>query len=96
LSRKLQTNCAISYYFYIYLMLYACAASFNVTENLKNFERMMASPTFNAFARSANALMGSQRDPRRAHGVQGCGKPRRARQARQAGPPGRRSLKNKP
>ena len=36
-SRKLQINCAISYYFYLYLMLYAYAIRFDVTEKLKFF-----------------------------------------------------------
>ena len=33
-SRQLRTNCAISYSFYLHLMLHACAARFDVTENL--------------------------------------------------------------
>jgi hypothetical protein len=37
LSHKLQVNYAISYFFYLYLMLYAWPARFNVTENLKIF-----------------------------------------------------------
>jgi hypothetical protein len=36
-SRQLQANCAISYSFYLHLMLHACAARFDVTENLENF-----------------------------------------------------------
>ena len=36
-SRQLQANCAISYSFYLHLMLYACAVRFDVTENLENF-----------------------------------------------------------
>jgi hypothetical protein len=36
-SRQLQANCAISYSFYLHLMLRACAAKFDVTENLENF-----------------------------------------------------------
>ena len=36
-SRQLQANCAISYSFYLYLMLHACAARFDVTKNLENF-----------------------------------------------------------
>ena len=36
-SRQLQANCAISYFFYLHLMLYACAARFDVTENLEFF-----------------------------------------------------------
>jgi len=36
-SRKLQVNCAISFYFCLYLVIYACALRFDVTENLKNF-----------------------------------------------------------
>ena len=36
-SRQLQGNYAISYYFYLYLMLYVCAVKFDVTKNLKNF-----------------------------------------------------------
>jgi hypothetical protein len=35
LSHKLQTNCIISFYFYLYLMLHTCAARFDVTENFK-------------------------------------------------------------
>ena len=35
LFRQLRANCAISYSFYLYLMLYACVARFDVTENLK-------------------------------------------------------------
>jgi len=30
-------NYAISYFFYLYLMLHVCAARFDVTENLKKF-----------------------------------------------------------
>jgi len=37
LSRKLQINCAISYLFYLYLMLYTCTAKFDVMKNLKFF-----------------------------------------------------------
>jgi len=36
-SRDLQLNCVISFCFYLYLMFYACAARFDVMENLKNF-----------------------------------------------------------
>ena len=36
-SRQLQANCVISYSFYLHLMLHACAARFDVTENLENF-----------------------------------------------------------
>jgi len=36
-SRQLQTNCAISYSFYLHLMLHACAARFDVTGNLEKF-----------------------------------------------------------
>ena len=36
-SRQLQANCAISYSFYLYLMLHACAVRFDVTENLEDF-----------------------------------------------------------
>jgi hypothetical protein len=36
-SRQLQANCAISYSFYLHLMLHACAARFDVTGNLENF-----------------------------------------------------------
>ena len=32
-----QTNCAISYSFYLHLMLHAYAARFDVTGNLENF-----------------------------------------------------------
>jgi hypothetical protein len=30
-------NCVISFYFWLYLMLYACAARFDVTRNLEMF-----------------------------------------------------------
>jgi hypothetical protein len=30
-------NCAISFCFYVYLMHHACAARFDVMENLENF-----------------------------------------------------------
>ena len=36
-SRQLRANYAISYSFYLHLMLHACAARFDVTENLENF-----------------------------------------------------------
>ena len=36
-SRDLQVNCVISYLFYIYLMFHACAAKFDVMENLVKF-----------------------------------------------------------
>ena len=36
-SRDLQVNCAISYLFYLYLMLHICAARFDVMENLIKF-----------------------------------------------------------
>ena len=36
-SRQLRTNCAISYSFYLYLMLHACAARFDVTGNFEIF-----------------------------------------------------------
>ena len=36
-SRQLQANCAISYSFYLHLMLHACAARFDMTGNLENF-----------------------------------------------------------
>ena len=36
-SRQLRANCAISYPFYLHLMLHACAARFDVTGNLENF-----------------------------------------------------------
>jgi len=36
-SRDLQVNCAISYYFYLYLMFYVCAARFDVMGNLVKF-----------------------------------------------------------
>ena len=36
-SRQLQVNCAISYSFYLHLMLHACAAIFDVTRNLGKF-----------------------------------------------------------
>ena len=36
-SHQLQANCAISYSFYLYLMLHTCAARFDVTGNLENF-----------------------------------------------------------
>ena len=37
LSRNLQLNCIISFYFHLYLMLYVYAERFDVTENLKTF-----------------------------------------------------------
>ena len=36
-SRDLQVNYAISYSFYLYLILHACAVRFDVTENLVKF-----------------------------------------------------------
>ena len=36
-SRQLQANCAISYSFYLYLMLHTCAARFDVIGNLEIF-----------------------------------------------------------
>ena len=36
-SRDLQTNYSISFCFRLNLVFYACAANFDVTENLKNF-----------------------------------------------------------
>jgi len=36
-SRNLQVNCAISYFFYLHLMFYACAVRFDVIENLVKF-----------------------------------------------------------
>jgi len=36
-SHNLQANCAISFYFCLYLMLHACALRFDVTENLEKF-----------------------------------------------------------
>ena len=36
-SRQLRINCAISYSFYLHLMLHTCAARFDVTENLEKF-----------------------------------------------------------
>jgi hypothetical protein len=35
--RKLQANCVISYYFYLYLMFHVCTARFDVMGNLKFF-----------------------------------------------------------
>jgi len=37
LSRKLQINYVVSYFFYLYLVLHACAARFDVMGNVKNF-----------------------------------------------------------
>jgi len=40
-SRDLQINCAINFYFHLYLMLYVCAVRFDVTghpENQKLFK----------------------------------------------------------
>jgi hypothetical protein len=37
LSRKLQLNCIISFYFRLYLILHACVARFDVMENLEFF-----------------------------------------------------------
>ena len=34
-SRQLRVNCAISYSFYLHLMLHTCTVRFDVTENLK-------------------------------------------------------------
>ena len=36
-SRQLRANCAISYSFYLHLMLHAYAVRFDVTENLEKF-----------------------------------------------------------
>jgi len=36
-SRQLRANCAISYSFYLHLMLHAYAARFDVTGNLEKF-----------------------------------------------------------
>jgi hypothetical protein len=36
-SRDLQVNCAISYLFYLYLMLHVCVVKFNVIKNLVKF-----------------------------------------------------------
>jgi len=36
-SRKLHTNCVISYLFYLYLMFHICTVRFDVMENLINF-----------------------------------------------------------
>jgi len=36
-SRDFQLNCVISFCFHLYLMFNACAARFDVTENLENF-----------------------------------------------------------
>ena len=36
-SRQLRANCAISYSFYLHLMLHTCAARFDVTGDLKKF-----------------------------------------------------------
>jgi len=33
----LQTNCTISFCFYLYLMFRACATKFDVTDNLEKF-----------------------------------------------------------
>ena len=37
LSRDLQANCAISFYFHLYLMFHTCAARFDVMVNLEKF-----------------------------------------------------------
>ena len=37
LSRDLQVNYAISFYFHLYLVLHACAVRFNVMKNLEKF-----------------------------------------------------------
>jgi len=37
LSRNLHINCAISFCFYLYLIIHACAARFDVTINLEKF-----------------------------------------------------------
>ena len=36
-SRDLQANCVINFCFRLYLMFHACAARFDMTENLENF-----------------------------------------------------------
>jgi len=36
-SRQLRINCVISYFFYLYLMLYTYAARFDVIRNLEKF-----------------------------------------------------------
>jgi len=36
LSRDLQINCAISFYFCLYLMFHACVQRFDVMKNLEN------------------------------------------------------------
>jgi len=36
-SRDLQTNCVISFCFYLYLIFYVCAAKFDVTRNFEKF-----------------------------------------------------------
>jgi hypothetical protein len=51
-SLDLQINCAINFYFYLYLMLHACTSKFDVTENFekKNWflgERVLVFGLFN-------------------------------------------------
>jgi len=36
-SHKLQVNYAVSFYFYLYLILHICAVKFDVTKNFKKF-----------------------------------------------------------
>jgi len=36
-SHKLQVHCVVSFYFCLYLMLYACDQRFDVIRNLENF-----------------------------------------------------------
>jgi len=38
-SRKLQVNCIINYFFYLYLMLRIFVSRFDLTRNLKNFTK---------------------------------------------------------
>jgi hypothetical protein len=40
LSHKVQINCTINYYFYLYLMFYTYVTRFDVTENLKFFTKL--------------------------------------------------------
>jgi len=44
-SRDLQTNCIISFYFHLYLVLHTYTTRFDVTWNLKNFVHFHVSRT---------------------------------------------------
>jgi len=56
LSRDLQTTCVISFCFRLYLMLYTCAARFDVTGNLENFLVFRVNKTRALYARAPARL----------------------------------------